>query len=220
MRIIAIDASPINGGPASYAVDVSASAAEESGADVIRIRLYDLHGYCCTQCDSCSGTGRCTKRDGLLAHAERVVQAADVLILGAPAKLMTSRQGAQALLLRLVGAYTGVSVARGWYNAPRTFALGKRAAVIAAGEASFRLPIGPMGMARVAARQLAESGVALIDCGPIPGRFSDPAARDHTRERAEALGRELARPLEGEEPKRRQRRRSRVAPLAESETAR
>lgn len=221
MRIIAIDASPINGGPASYAVDVSASAAEGSGADVIRIRLYDLHAYFCTQCNACAGTGRCTKRDGLLAHAERVVQAADVLILGAPAKLITpSRTGAHALLNRLIGAYTGVSVARGWYNTARTFAEGKRAAVIAAGAATFRLPIGPLGMARSAARQLTGAGVALVECGPIPGRFYDPGARDQTRERAEALGRELAEPREGQPPKRRTGRRSRIAPLAEGETAR
>ncbi len=42
MRLIAIDASPINGGPASYAVDVSASSAEELGAEVVKIRLYDI----------------------------------------------------------------------------------------------------------------------------------------------------------------------------------
>ncbi len=218
MRIIAIDASPINGGPASYAVDVSASAAQDSGAEVVRIRLYDLHAFCCTQCASCQGTGRCTKRDGLLSHAERIVQAADVLVLGAPAKLSTTSQGAQALLLRLLGAFTGTSVARGWYN-QRTFAVGKRAAVIAAGH-SFGLPIGPLGMARAAGKQLAESGVTMVGCGRIPGRFSDARARDVTREHAEALGRELALPKEGVSRPERRGRRSRVAGALESDTAR
>jgi hypothetical protein len=221
MRIIAIDASPINGGPASYAVDVSASAAEDSGAEVIRIRLYDLHAFCCTQCGACTDTGRCTKRDGLLSHAERVMQAADVLVLGAPARLSTPRHGALALCHRLLGAYTGMSVARGWYNSGSTFAEGKRAAVIAAGSV-FGLPIGPVGMARAAGKQLAEAGVTLVECGAIPGAFSSPSARDITRERAEALGRRLAKP-EASPPSgpRGRRRGSRVTQLtSEPETAR
>ncbi len=217
MRIIAIDASPINGGPASYAVDVSASAAEASGAEVVRIRLYDLHAYCCTQCYACQGTGRCTKRDGLLSHAERTMQAADVLILGAPAKLATTAQGAQAMLLRLIGAFTGTSVARGWYNV-RTFAQGKRAAVIAAGR-TLGLPIGPLGMARAGGKLLAEAGVTMVECGRIPGRFSDARARDVTRERANALGRELALPKEGVGRARRRGRRSRVHGMVESDAA-
>jgi hypothetical protein len=219
MRIIAIDASPINGGPASYAVDVSASAAEDSGAEVVRIRLYDLHGFCCTQCGACTDTGRCTKRDGLLSHAERVMRDADVLVLGAPAKLATSRHGALALCHRLLGAYTGISVARGWYE-HSTFAEGKRAAVIAAGS-TFGLPIGPLGMARAAGKQLAEAGVTMVECGAIPGRFSDAAARDTTRERAEALGRRLARPEKSPgTPRGGNRKGSRVLPLTEPETAR
>lgn len=222
MRIIAIDASPINGGPASYAVDVAASAAEESGADVVRIRLYDLHSYCCTQCGACADTGRCTKRDGLLSHAERVMQAADVLVLGAQARLGTTSQGALALLHRLLGAYTGTSVARGWFNVS-TFAEGKRAAVIACCGSALGLPIGSFGMAHAARKQLATSGVTLVEAASVPLSFADATARDKTRERAQALGLMLAGP--GEPPKtppRRPggRRRGRVGRTMGAEAAR
>jgi hypothetical protein len=223
MRIIAIDASPINGGPASYAVDVAASAAEESGADVVRIRLYDLHAYCCTQCDSCTPTSRCTKRDGLLSHAERVMEAADALVLAAPARLQSRNQGAEALLRRLLGAYTGMSAARGWYNTSsgRTFAEGKRAAIIGSGAPPLGLPIGNLGIARAAGKQLAEAGVTLIEGARVPVRFEEAGSRDDCRVRAEALGRLLAGVSEPpSQPPRRPRRRQRISPLLSPETAR
>jgi multimeric flavodoxin WrbA len=221
MRIIAIDASPIYGGPASYAVDVASSAAEEAGADVIRIRLYDLHTYCCTECGACESTGRCTKRDGLLEHAARVLQAADAIVVGAPARLNQKRQGAQALLQRLLGAYTGNSSQRGRRGAS-TFAEGKRGAVIPSCSSAMGFPIGSLGMARAAKKQLAEAGVDVLECPCVPARFDDPAARDITRQRAEAVGRLIAgaeKPGGGGPPQRRRRRRSRVSPLLSPDTA-
>lgn len=230
MRIIAIDASPINGGPASYAVDVAASAAEEAGAEVIRIRLYDLHAFCCTQCGACAGTGRCTKRDGLLSHACRVMLDADALVVGAPARLQTSSHGALALLRRLLGGFAGVSTTRGAGTGPvrgsiarNTFAEEKRAAVIAACTAPFGLPLVPLGMARAARKLLADAGVVLVDSAPVPVRFTDASTRDVTRERAEDLGRRLALPSTsaGGPPRTRSRgRRSRVSPMLSTDTAR
>ncbi len=225
MRIIAIDASPINGGPASYAVDVAASAAEEAGAEIIRIRLYDLHAFCCTQCGACTGTGRCTKRDGLLSHACRVMLDADALVVGAPARLQTSSHGAVALLRRLLGGFAGVSTTRGAGTGParNTFAEEKRAAVIAACTAPFGLPLVPLGMARAARKLLADAGVVLVDSAPVPVRFTDPSARDVARERAEDLGRRLALPSTsaGGPPHTRSRgRRSRVSPMLSTDTAR
>jgi len=52
------------------------------------------------------------------------MQDADALVLGSPARLSTSSQGTVALLRRLLGAFTGTSVARGWYNTGGTFAEG------------------------------------------------------------------------------------------------
>jgi hypothetical protein len=220
MRIIAIDASPINGGPASYAVDVAASSAEAAGAEVIRVRLYDLHGFCCTECGACAGTGRCTKRDGLLSHACRVLHEADALVVGAPARLSTSSQGALSLLRRLLGGFAGVSTARG-ASGRNTFAEEKRAAVIASCATPFGVPLGPLGMARAARKLLGDAGVTLVDCAPVPLRFTEAAARDITRERAEDIGRRLASPATAAGgPPRSRGRRSRVAPILLTDTGR
>jgi hypothetical protein len=191
MRLIAIDASPINGGPASYAVDVSASAAEESGAQVVRIRLYDIVSYACTQCAACAQTGRCTTRDGLLSHASRILADADTLILGAPARLSSSKHGPTAMLKRLLGAYVGATTTRGVLMegvSPSE----KRAAVIASCATPLGVPIEAGGMARAARRFLTDAGVTLVPCSPVPLRFTRPAARDTTRECAADLGTSLA----------------------------
>ncbi len=218
MRIIAIDASPINGGPASYAVDVAASAAEEAGAEVIRIRLYDLHAFCCTQCGACTGTGRCTKRDGLLSHASAVLRDADALIVGSPARISTTTHGALSLLMRLLGGFAGVSTARG-ATGRNTFAEEKRAAVITCCASPFGVPLGPLGMARAARKLLGDAGVVLVECASVPLRFTEPAARDITRERSEDLGRRLAsQATSGDGPPRSRGRRSRVAPILSTET--
>jgi multimeric flavodoxin WrbA len=191
MRLIAIDASPINGGPASYAVDIASTAAEEAGAEVIRIRLYDLAAYACTDCDACEKTGRCTKRDGLLSHASRIVGDADVLILGAPARRTSATHGGLAMLRRLLTAYAGVTTTRGGFVEGAS-AEGKRAAVIAACPAPLVALVQPGGMARAARKLLAEAGVDLVTCAPVPLRFTHPAARDTVRERAAHLGTRLA----------------------------
>lgn len=220
MRLIAIDASPINGGPASYAVDVAASSAEAAGAEVVRVRLYDVLNYACPQCAGCGSTGRCTRRDGLLNHAARVMAMADAVIIGAPAKLRGTGGCASAMLGRFLGAYSGFSTARGGRR-PGSLAEGKRAAVFAAGGLpGFAAALASLGLAGAARAVLHDAGVELLPAVYIPSRFTGAATRDITREAAEKLAlRLVSGPQQPRHPRGGRRRHERVSAAARSAEA-
>jgi hypothetical protein len=219
MRLIAIDASPINGGPSSYAVDVAASSAEAAGAEVIRLRLYDVLSYACPKCGGCADTGRCTKRDGLLNHAAKVMAMADAIVVGAPAKLTTSGS-ATAMLGRFLGSYAGMSLARGGRR-PGSLAEGKRAAVFAAGGLpGFAASLANIGLAGRARAVPSDAGVELLPAVYIPSSFSGASTRDITREAAEKLAVRLVRPVPPQRPRNARRGRDRVPAGTRSADAR
>ena len=183
MRIIAIDASPINGGPASYAVDISASAAEDRSRGHPHPPLRPPR-YCCTQCEgmltppgaarngTASSPHRARDPGGRRAGPRRSRQAHD---------LEARARGAAPPAARgLHGHERGPRLVR-----PRALrAKASAAAVIAAGSAFSRSPSGHSASHAWRRGELTEAGVALVECGPIPGRFSDPAARrSHARAR-------------------------------------
>jgi multimeric flavodoxin WrbA len=214
MRLIVIDASPINGGPASYAVDVAASSAEKAGAEVVRVRLYDVLNYACPHCGACLDTGRCAKRDGLLNHATKVMAMADAVVVGAPAKMRASSTSAAAMLRRFLGAYAGVSSVRGARKSG-SLAAGKRAAVLPSGGlAGFAAAAAGFGVAGAAKALLAEAGVEMMPTTYIPSQFTSASTRDITREAAEKLARKLIAPDEPKPPARRRTRAERDASLA------
>jgi multimeric flavodoxin WrbA len=201
MRLIVIDASPINGGPASYAVDVAASSAEQAGAEVVRVRLYDVLNYACLGCNACGTTGRCTKRDGLLAHAGKVMAMADSVVIGAPAKLRGTTGCATAMMSRFLGAYAGLGPTRG-RRRPGSLAEGKRAAVLASGGLpGFAAAAAGLGVAGAARALLVEAGVTLLPSTYVPSRFTNASTRDITREAAEKLARKLVAPEQPEHRK-------------------
>ena len=194
MRLIVIDASPINGGPASYAVDVAASSAEKAGAEVVRVCLYDVLNYACPHCGACLDTGRCAKRDGLINHACKIMAMADALVVGAPAKLSAGSSSAAAMIRRFLGAYAGVSSVRGARRSG-SLAQGKRAAVLPSGGfGGFAAAAAGLGVAGAAKRLLSEAGVEMMPTTYIPAQFTTASTRDITREAAEKLARRLIAP--------------------------
>lgn len=188
MRLAVIDASPVGGGPVAHAL--ACAAAELRGAQVTRIRLYDLFARTCATCPGC-GAGRCTRHHEALDDAIVALADADTLIVGAPGHLHAHDTRGAALLERLVGAFGHLQTARGLYPAPAAASTGKRA-VLVCGAPALLGPLAMLGMlpAGVAAvwKTLDRAGATVVGYASVGARWSGPASRD----RATACARRLA----------------------------
>jgi hypothetical protein len=171
MRLVVIDASPVGGGPVTHAL--ACAVAELPGAEVTRLRLYDLFCRTCATCTDCTRTGRCTRHHTALDEAIVRLAEAEALIVGTTGHLQAHDVRGPALLERLVGAFGHLRTARG-LESPRADASHKRAALIC----SAPLLLGPLAMLG-----LLPAGVAGVwrTLDPRPGDSLGPAARTRTR---------------------------------------
>lgn len=189
MRLAVIDASPVGGGPVAHAL--ACAAAELRGAQVTRIRLYDLFARTCATCSGCGGAGRCTRHHDALDAIIVPLAEADTLIVGAPGHLHARDTRGAALLERLVGAFGGLQTTRGMYPATAGTGTGKRA-VLVCGTSALLGPLAMLGMlpAGFAAvwKTLDRAGTNVVGYAAVGARWSGPASRD----RATACARRLA----------------------------
>jgi hypothetical protein len=193
MRLVAIDASPVGGGPVTHAL--TCAVQELPGAETTRVRLYDLFNRTCATCTDCNRTGRCTRHHPALDEAIVLLAEADTLIVGTTGHLHAHDPRGTALLQRLVGAFGHLQTARGLET--RTMAesgVRKRAALIC----SAPLLLGPLAMlgmlpAGVAGvwRTLDRSGTVVVGCASVGTRWSGPASRDRATACARRLGKAL-----------------------------
>jgi hypothetical protein len=99
ITVVGIAGSPRRHGNTETLLDWSLSAARETGAEVVKIRLRDLTFNGCIACDSCFDTGACVVMDGMqelyphLRHADGILLAAPIFSMGlaAQAKAMIDR---------------------------------------------------------------------------------------------------------------------------------
>ena len=194
MRVVAIDASPVGGGPVTHAL--ACAVQELAGADVTRMRLYDLFNRTCATCTDCNRTGRCTRHHAALDEAIVLLAEADTLIVGTTGHLHAHDPRGTALLQRLVGAFGHLQTARGLDPRGAGEPAGhKRAALIC----SAPLLLGPLAMlgmlpAGVAGvwKTLDRSGTVVVGCASVGTRWSGPASRDRATACARRLGKALA----------------------------
>jgi hypothetical protein len=193
MRLVAIDASPVGGGPVTHALACAVS--EVAGAHVTRLRLYDLFGRTCSTCSDCVRTGRCSKHHAALDEAIVSLAEADALIVGTTGHLHAHDVRCSALLQRLVGAFGHLQTTRGLDTRISAGAAHKRAALICSAPA-FLGPLAMLGMlpSGIAGvwRTLDRSGTSVVGCAAVGMRWSGPASRDRATASARRLGRSLA----------------------------
>jgi hypothetical protein len=193
MRLVVIDASPVGGGPVTHALNCA--AAEVPGAEITRLRLYDLFCRTCATCTDCIRTGRCTRHHEALDEAIVRLAEAEALIVGTTGHLHAHDVRCPALLERLVGAFGHLRTARGLETRLPGDAGHKRAALVC----SAPLLLGPFAMlgllpAGVAGvwRTLDRAGTVVVGCASVGTRWSGPASRDRATVAAQRLGRSLA----------------------------
>jgi hypothetical protein len=194
MRVSAIDASAIGGGPISRAVDCAAAEATPRGSQADKLRLFDLFTACCASCTACS-RGRCVSRDPRIDAAVAALEYADVLILGVPSRLHARDPRAVALLRRLVSGFACIESSREPVGGGRLSQRAKVAAMISSAPPLLGM-LAQMGLipdaASAALGLLERSRVAIVATAWVAGSFSGPASRDRTRRAARRVGRALA----------------------------
>jgi Multimeric flavodoxin WrbA len=105
-KAIILNGSPRKNGNTMAALVAAAQGAEEAGAAVETIHLYDYQFSGCVSCFACKSIddrfkGRCALLDDLTVILEKIMQA-DMLILGSPVYLFNITSRMRALLERLV----------------------------------------------------------------------------------------------------------------------
>jgi hypothetical protein len=196
MRLAVIDASPVGGGPVTHAL--ACAAAEMPGAEILRVRMFDVFGRVCTTCTACARCGRCTRLDAALDEVLARLATADALLVGTTGHLHAHDGRCRALLERLVGAFGHVETARGLSTAGvATPVTHRRAALVCATPPLLGVPamLGmlPAGVAGVW-RILDRAGAEVVGCATVGTRWAGPASWDHAGEPARRLGRQLAGP--------------------------
>ena len=189
MRLAVIDASPVGGGPVAHAL--ACAATELSGAEITRVRLYDLFSHTCATCADCARTGRCTRHHEAIDDVIVALAEADTLIVGTMGHLQAHDARGSALLERLVGAFGHLRTARGLVSLPSGPTTGKRA-ILVCGTPALLSPLAMLGMppAGIAAvwKTLDRAGTNVVGYAAVGARWSGPASRD----RATACARRLA----------------------------
>ena len=194
MRLSAIDASPIAGGPVTRALDFTAAEFVRGGGQVARVRLYDLFTANCATCTSCVPNGRCARRVASLAVALESIGDADALVVGTAGHLHARDPRCDALLRRLVGAFAEVETCRGLERHNSRAGARKCAALVSSAPPLLgvlaltgMLPTGLGSVWRI----LDRAGIEVVGCATVATRWSGPADWDVARERARRLGRLL-----------------------------
>jgi len=105
-KAIILNGSPRKNGNTMAVLAAAAQGAEEAGATVEMIHLYDYQFSGCISCFACKSIddrfrGRCALSDDLTVILEKIIQA-DVLILGSPVYLFNITSRMRAFMERLV----------------------------------------------------------------------------------------------------------------------
>jgi len=105
-KAIILNGSPRKNGNTMAVLAAAAQGAEEAGATVEMIHLYDYQFGGCVSCFACKSIddrfrGRCVLSDDLTVILEKIMQA-DVLILGSPVYLFNITSRMRAFMERLV----------------------------------------------------------------------------------------------------------------------
>ncbi len=199
MRIVAIDASRRKG-VVSSSVEAAALAAEACGAEVERVRLYDLEIRDCTGCLLCRPTGTCKIGDDLPALAVRIAEA-DSVIFGTPSYFRKADDATKAVLDRFAGYFAGDGQMRlpgmGPRDIPPTRRARdlKRAVIITACAAPeplatfFGYTTGPVRELRQA---LGCGGIRTIGSLAVTDTWRHPDIQAWEHDKARSLGRILA----------------------------
>lgn len=122
-KVIAVNCSPRKNNNTAQLVAEAARGAEERGAEVEVVNLYDLDAFMgCRSCFACkteANLGKCVYKDGL-ADLLAKIREADGLILGTPNYFGRPTAGFRALFERLVFQYLSYKSERPSYNDNRT----------------------------------------------------------------------------------------------------
>ncbi len=195
MRLAAVDASPIGGGPLGRAVRDASREAVHAQGRLGTVRLFDLFVACCASCTACVHSGRCVGRSPAIEDAAALLSEANALVLGVPSHLRARDPRTIALLRRLVASYAEVAGPHGTLaRVPRERPT-KIAALISSAPpltgALAQLGLMPTGLSAVWG-MLDRARVDVVVSASVAGRFSGPASRDRTAARGRAVGRALA----------------------------
>lgn len=197
MRIVAIDASALNGGSVSSVVEAAALAAEAVGGTVRRFRVY-----------ASSPTTRATSRPGSNARGfgpsiEAIVEEildADGILLGIPSTANGVNAGTRALLRSVSSRFAGRCLDRGYHGRPTRLSPGRRVGLLIASPAptalasAYAASLAPSAIVR---RSFARGGVKLVGNVAFADRPGHPLVRDRALVRAADLGRAVVDELLG-----------------------
>ena len=190
MRIVAIDASRRTGF-VSTSVETAARAAEDAGAQVVRVRLRDTRIRTCTGCGMCHVSGSCKIDDDLPELAHEIADA-DGVIFGTPSYFRQPDDPVKAIIDRLGGYFRSPGEARrAATGLPRV----QRAIIITACIAPeplatfFGYTTGPIRELR---RALGSGGFRTIGSLAVTDTWRRPSVHAWERDKAASLGRVLA----------------------------
>lgn len=83
MKVLAISASPREGGNSELLCDQFLKGAERAGHDTEKISLGSMRLLACVGCETCSDSGRCVQQDGMDSVLKKLVDA-QVIVLASP----------------------------------------------------------------------------------------------------------------------------------------
>lgn len=107
-KVLAISASPRQGGNSDLLCDAFLHGARDAGHEAEKIRLAEQDIAYCTGCLACiGGSGECVQDDDMAGIFDRVL-AADVLILASPVYFMTFNGQMKTFIDRLCPIYTRI----------------------------------------------------------------------------------------------------------------
>jgi hypothetical protein len=192
-RILAIDGSPLNGGPVSSVVESAAAAAESAGATVVRIRLYDHYIRCRTRYEELMSGELHRFSDDLDTVADEIV-ASDGVIVGTAVSYVQADPATRDLLRRLERRFAR-GVERETDGGPRRLKAGRRLALVTtcpspvAVAALCAHSVGSVGALK---RSFAKAGVRALGSVTVTDKYTQPLGRDLALGRAARLGLKLA----------------------------
>lgn len=102
-HILILSASPRKGGNSDVLCDEFAKGAKESGHQVEKLRIAELHIDYCSACYACKKIGHCVKQDDMAQVTDRM-RKADVIVLATPVYFYSMCAQMKTLIDRTLGA--------------------------------------------------------------------------------------------------------------------
>lgn len=101
-KVLIISASPRKGGNSDTLCDEFARGAQESGHQVEKIRLEELHIDYCSACYACKKIGHCVKQDDMMQVIEKMREA-KAIVLATPVYFYTMCAQMKTMIDRTLG---------------------------------------------------------------------------------------------------------------------